>query len=173
VVNSSFSTLKEMSKLLPVVLMGAGLSIAVSFPALASDEIYHGNFCAPSRQGDINRIQRSQFGVDNSSSTNTASVQCPFNLPFNAQLRVNSVWLTVYDRNSSLNVDCTLLGVGLDGNTVWSRSVSSSGSSASHQFLNFSPPSQFVATMNMTCSLPPSTNSGVSHITTYRVIATP
>ncbi len=171
-VKSSFSTLKEMSKLLPVVLMGVGLSIAVSLPALASDEIYHGNFCVPN-QGDINRIQRNQYGVHNTSSSNTAFVQCPFNLPFNGTLRVSSVYVTVYDRHPSQDVTCTLIGVGLEGSTLWSRSASSSGSSASHTFLSFSPPNQFVATMNMTCSLPPITNSGVSHVTTYRVITTP
>lgn len=171
-VRSSCSTLKKMSKLPPVVLMGVGLSIAVSLPALASDVIYHGNFCVPN-QSDVSRIQRNQWGVHNTSSSNTASVQCPFNLPYSASLRVNNVYVTVYDRNPSLNVSCTLTGVGLEGNTVWSRSSSSSGSSTTHQFLSFSPPSMFVATMNMTCSIPPTTSPEFSHVTTYRVITTP
>ncbi len=168
----SFSTLKKMSKALPVALMGVGLSLAVSLPALAGDEIYHGNFCVPN-QGDVGKIQRNQYGVHNTSSSTAAIVQCPFNLPFNASLRVTGVYLTVYDRNPNLNVSCTLVGVGLEGNTVWSRTASTSGSSASHTFLSLIPPSQFIATMNMTCSVPPSTASGVSHVTTYRAITTP
>jgi hypothetical protein len=171
-VKSCFSTLKEMSKRLPGALMGVGLAITVGLPAQASDEIYHGNFCVPN-QGDITRIQRNQWGVNNTSSSNTAIVQCPFNLPFNANLRVNGVYATVYDRNPNVNVSCTLTGVGIEGATLWERSSSSSGSSVSHQFLSFSPPSQFTHTMNMTCTIPPVTGSGFSHVTTYRVITTP
>lgn len=171
-VKSSFSTLKGISKLLPVALMGVGLGITVGLPAQASDEIYHGNFCVPN-QGDINRIQRDKWGVNNTSSSNTAIVQCPFNLPYNANLRVNSVYVTVYDRNPNVNVSCTLTGVSLEGTTLWERSSSSSGSLASHQFLSFFPPNEFTTTMNMTCSIPPVTNSGLSHVTTYRVITTP
>jgi hypothetical protein len=166
------STSKKISKLLPVALMGVGFSAAVSLPAVANDVVYHGNFCAANRSY-INTIERTQWGVHNTSNGSTASVQCPFDLPFNASLRVNSVWATVYDRNPNANVSCTLTGVGLDGNTLWSRTSSSSGSGATHQFLSFSPPSTFIATMNMVCSIPPATSSGVSHVTTYRVITTP
>ncbi len=169
---SRFSILKKMCKQLPIALMGVGLGIAVVLPAQASDEIYHGNFCVPN-QGHINRVERSKWGVHNTSTTNTASVECPFNLPFNASLRVSSVWLTIYDRNPSQNVSCTLTGVGLDGATIWQSSNSSSGSSASSAFLSFFPPNQFIATMNMTCSIPSATSSGFSHISTYRVITTP
>lgn len=171
-VKSCFSTLKEMSKRLPVALMGVGLGITVGLPAQASDEIYHGNFCVPN-QGDITRIQRDKWGVNNTSTSNTAIVQCPFNLPFSANVRVNTVYVAVYDRNPNVNVSCTLTGVDLEGATLWERSSSSSGSSVSRQYLYFSPPSQFIATMNMTCTIPPVTSSGISHVTTYRVMTTP
>lgn len=171
-VKCSFSTSKKMSKLVPVALMGVGLSAAASLPALANDVMYHGNFCSPNRSY-INTIERNQWGVHNSSTSSTATVQCPFDLPFNASLRVNSVWVTVYDRNPNQDVSCTLIGVGLEGNTLWTRTSSSNGSGAAHQFLSFSPPNTFTPSMNMVCSLPPATNSGVSHVTTYRVITTP
>ncbi len=171
-VKYSCSTSKKMSKLLPVTLIGMGLSAAVSLPALASDVMYHGNFCAPNRD-HINRIERNQWGVYNTSTSTTAFVQCPFNLPFNASLRVNSVLVTVYDRNPSGDVSCTLTGVSLEGNTLWSSTRSSSGSQVGHQFLSFQPPSTFTHTMNMSCSMPPATNSGASHVTTYRMITTP
>ncbi len=171
-VKCSFSTSKTTSKLLAVALLSVGITSAVSLPANAADVIYHGNFCAPNRSY-VNTIERNQYGVHNTSSSSAATVQCPFYLPFNASLRVNSVYVTVYDRNPSTNVSCTLTGVGLEGNTIWSSTKSSNGSGATHQFLSFSPPSAFVATMNMSCSIPASTSSGVSHITTYRVITTP
>jgi hypothetical protein len=170
--NTSTSPSKKTAKLLPVTLIGMGLTAAMNLPVLAADVIYHGNFCAPNKNS-VNLIERNQFGVHNTSNGSTASVQCPFQLPFNASLRVTSVFLTVYDRNPSTNINCTLMGVGLEGSTIWTRTASSSGSGASHQFLSFTPPSAFVATMNMSCTLPAATPSGVSHITTYRVITTP
>lgn len=172
-VKYSCSTSKKMFKLIPVALIGMGVSAAFCSSALAADELYHGNFCAPN-QAHINRIERSQFGVHNTSSSTTAVVQCPFNVPFVGNLNINSVWVTVYDRNPSVNVSCTLTIVNLQGGTTWSNTQSSSGSQTAHQFLGFEPPNNSVlGTLNMSCSIPPSTNQGVSHITTYRIIRTP
>jgi hypothetical protein len=169
-VKKSFSTLKEMFKLLPVVFIGVGVGITAGLPAQASDEVYHGNFCGPT-QDDISKIQRNKWGVANIASS-TATVQCPFNLSYTTDLRVNSVYVAVYDRNPNSNVSCTLTGVSTDGTTVWERTSSSIGSSAPAQFLSFSPPNEFIATMNMACSIPPYIDKA-SHVTTYRVIATP
>lgn len=168
----STSTCQKIAKFVPVAIIGMGLTAAINLPVLAADVMYHGNFCSPNKSS-VNLVERSQFGVHNTSTLSTASVQCPFTLPFNASLRVTGVYLTVYDRHPALNVNCTLTGVGLEGSTIWTRTASSSGSGASHQFLSFSPPSTFVATMNMSCTLPPATNAGFSHMTTYRVITTP
>lgn len=173
-VKHSFSTSKIVSKLLPVAFLSVGLYAAASLPALAGDEMYHGNFCVPN-QSDINKIGRNQWGVRNTSTSSSAVVECPFNLPFNGSLRVNSVWVTVYDRSPSQNVSCTLIGVNESGTTLWSSTSSSTGSSAESMFLSFYPPNSFTHTMNMTCSLPPGINSGsgASHISTYRLITTP
>ena len=172
-VKYSCSTSKKMFKLIPVALIGMGLSATFCSSALATDELYHGNFCAPNRD-HINRIERNQYGVHNTSSSTTAVVQCPFNVPFVGNLKINSVWVTVYDRNPNTNVSCTLMIVGLNGNIAWSNTKSSSGSQAGHQFLGFQPPNNsFLGTLNMSCSIPPSTNAGVSHVTTYRIIRTP
>jgi hypothetical protein len=170
----SFSTSKIVSKLLPVACLSVGLYAAASLPALAADEMYHGNFCVPN-QSDINKIDRNQWGVRNTSTSSSAVVQCPFNLPFNANLRIDSVWVTVYDRGPNQDISCTLFGVDLAGTTLWSLTSASSGSSTGHQFLSFDPPNSFTHTINMTCSLPPGVNSGAgaSHISTYRLITTP
>jgi hypothetical protein len=171
-VKNSFFTLNKMFKRLPMILMGVGLGIIVGLPAKASDEIYHGNFCDPIN-ADLNKIQRNKWGINNISSSNSATVQCPFNLPYTTDLRVNSVYVAVYDRDPNLNVSCTLTGVSLDGTTLWERSSSSNGSSSAAQYLSFSPPNQFIATMNMTCSIPPVIDSRYSLVSTYRVITTP
>lgn len=174
-VKYSCSTSKKMSMLLPVALIGIGLSAAYASSALAADEVYHGNFCAPNRN-DVNKIERGQYGVYNTSSTTTAVVECPFNIPFRADLKVTEVDVTVYDRNSSADVSCTLTSVSLAGDAIWSTTSSSSGAQAGHQFLVFKPPSTNVlGTLNMICSLPALGNVsyGTSHITTYRIITTP
>lgn len=170
--SASTSKSKKISKLLPITLMGMGITAAINLPVLAADVIYHGNFCTPNRTS-VNRVEFNQFGAHNISNSSSASIQCPFQLPFSAALKVTNVWLTVYDRNPSTNIECTLTGVGLEGSTIWTRTTSSSGSSAVHQFLSLTPPSTFVATMNLSCSLPPTTNAGASHLTTIRVITTP
>jgi len=170
--SASTSRSPKISKLLPITLIGMGFTTAMTLPVLAADVIYHGNFCAPNRNS-VNLVERNQFGVSNASSSSTAFVQCPFQLPFNAALRVTNVWLTVYDRNPSTNINCTLTGVGLEGSTIWTRTASSSGSGGPHQFLSLTPPSTFVATMNLYCSIPPTADSRISHVTTYRVITNP
>jgi hypothetical protein len=160
----------KIFRLLYSTAIGMGLLTAFSSSAQADDILYHGNFCTPMLT-DINKIDHgSLYGVHNVSSS-TGRVQCPFNNNYSGTYRVNDVWVTVYDRNPSTNVSCTLYGVGLDGNIIWQVSGSSSGSSALHQFIRLRPPqSGLLGTMNMTCSIPGVTNAGLSHVTTYRLM---
>jgi hypothetical protein len=89
--SASTSKSKKFSKLLPITLMGMGLTTAMTLPAQAADVMYHGNICSPTRNS-VNLIERSQFGVNNTSNLATAFVQCPLSLPFNAALRVTAVY---------------------------------------------------------------------------------
>lgn len=157
-------------RLLYSALVGVGLSATIGSPAQAGDVLYHGNFCVPVRS-DINKIEHGPiYGVHNVSSS-TATVQCPFNNNYSGAFSVNDVWVTVYDRNLTTNVSCTLYGVALNGNIIWQTSASSSGSSASNQFLRLHPSQgKLLGTMNMTCSIPGVTSDGLSHVTTYRLI---
>lgn len=148
------------------LLLGTGICASVSLPAQAADVMYHGNFCNPVR-ADIGKIEHgSQYGVHNESAT-TATVQCPFNPTFFS--KINRVDVLVYDRNPNTNVVCTLYGVDFAGTALWQISKSSSGSSAFWQNLVFQP-NQIAHTVNMRCSIPGVTNSGYSHVTTYRVM---
>jgi hypothetical protein len=160
----------KMFRLLYSTLLGMGFFAAFSSSAQAADILYHGNFCTPVLS-DINKIEHgSLYGVHNVSSS-TGRVQCPFNNNFSGTYRVNDVWVTVYDRNPSTNVSCTLYGVALNGNVIWQVSGSSSGSGALNQFIRLRPPqSGLLGTMNMTCSIPGVTSNGLSHVTTYRLI---
>jgi hypothetical protein len=157
---------KKKSKLLSAFLINLGFC-AVSLPVLADDLIYNGNFCTPVR-ADINKVEHgSNYGVHNVSNS-TATVQCPFIHPItHSGVAVNKVWVTVYDRNPSTNVSCTLYGVGLEGSIVWQASKSSSGSGTTHQFLEISPQTQGVYSINMKCTIPAAYNGNLSHISTY------
>ncbi|MEO8891458.1 MAG: hypothetical protein ABI417_07980, partial [Coleofasciculaceae cyanobacterium] len=110
-------------KLLTLALLGMGFITTMTLPVLAADVIYHGNYCSPNKNS-VNLIERGQFGLNNTSILASAFIQCPFNLPFDVNLRVTGVYVTVYDRHPALNVTCTLLGVGLDGSTLWSQTTS-------------------------------------------------
>jgi hypothetical protein len=170
---TSISPSKKTAKLLPITLIGVGLTAAMNLPVLAADVMYQANICSPNKNS-VNLIDRSQFGIHNTSNLSTASIQCPLSLPFDASLKVTGVYLTGYDRHPALNISCTLVGIGLDGGTLWSRSTSSSGSGQAFQFFPvLSPPSTFTAAMNLSCTLPPTTTAGASHLTTIRVITTP
>ncbi len=160
-------------KLLAIAVIGIGCGASISLPVLAADVVYHANICSPTKNS-VNLIERSQFGVNNTSNLATAFIQCPLSLPFDASLRVKSVYLTGYDRHPALNISCTLQGLGLDGKILWSQTTSSSGSGQAFQFFPvISPPASFTTAMNMSCSLPPTTNAGASYLTTIRVITTP
>lgn len=159
------SMLKAVSTatVLGLGLMGTG--------ARAADIMYSGNFCHAAL-ADLTRVEHAgQHGVHNVSGV-TATVQCPFNPPFFA--KVEHVMVTVYDRHPSLNIDCTLRGLSLEGNVIWSETRSSAGSGPNHQFIVFDYGSgQTTHTLNMTCTLPPVFGGSLSHLVTYRVIHTP
>jgi hypothetical protein len=163
----------KIFNLLYSTLIGVGFCAAVSSSAQASDVLYYGGLCTPVLS-DINKINRSPlYGVYNVSSS-VAQVQCPFSTSFSA-FNVNDVWVTVYDRNPTTNVNCSLYGVGPNGILQWQTSRSSSGSEAGAQSIQLTPPSggKLIGTMNMACSIPSNNSAGLSFVNTYRLIATP
>jgi hypothetical protein len=145
---------------------------SVAADARATDVVYGGNFCTPVIADLVFIEHNQQFGVHNV-STSTATVQCPFVNAFSGALIITEVDVTVYDRNPSADVSCTLRGIALDGTSVWEVTRSSTGSGPGHQLLVFRPNQRTLGTLNMTCAIPGVTNSGLSHLTTYRVISTP
>jgi hypothetical protein len=162
-----------MAKILGFAL---GLFFAFASSGYAADVLYHGSLCnttllttAPAAQ-----IVYNQWGVANISSSSSLTVNCGGVVAFTGAGGIQGVYVHVYDRNGSQNVVCTLRTVALDGTPTAIRTASSSFSSASVQFLDISPPAvQILTTINIECTIPPSTASGFSHVTTYRVISTP
>jgi hypothetical protein len=144
----------------------AGIGVGLASTASAADIVNHGSLCHPARL-DITKIDYTQFGVHNVAAT-PATVSCGAAVPILAT--INHVGVEVYDRNPADNVVCTLFLVDIFGNNVAPpQQRSSAGSGAAAQFLSFNPAVR-THTANLQCRIPAATASGVSLVTTYRVI---
>jgi hypothetical protein len=149
-----------------------GLFFAFASSGYAADVLYHGSFC--NTTDPAAQVVYNQWGVANISSSSSLTVNCGGVVAFTGAGGIQGVWVSVYDRNGSQNVVCTLRTVAIDGTPTATRSASSSFSSPYVLFLDISPPAvQILTTFNIQCTIPPSTASGISHVTTYRVISTP
>lgn len=162
---------KVLRRSLALACTAGAIFCSLSTGAFAADLLFAGSYCQP-RVPDDN-VQYNRFGVT-ANGDDTANVECPFWLPFQGGLTVRGVDLTFYDRHPSQDVECTVRIIALEGSVSASRTVSSSGSSAIHQFrvANFSN-SPALGTLHMTCSIPPNVGGAFSHVTTYRLRTTP
>jgi hypothetical protein len=164
-------------------MLGFALELFFAFASsgYAADVLYHASFCNPTTPDDGTRAGYDQFGVNNRSvfipfflSGASLSVNCGGVLAFSGIGDIQQVFVTVYDRHPSQNVVCTLRTVDLEGTAFTTQTQSSSGSSPNAQTLAFMPQGNTpVSTINLQCTIPPTTIDGVSHVTTYRVISTP
>ena len=162
--------MQSISRLSTLFCMGCALC-SVSTSVVARDVLFAGSFCQPQDENN-NDLGYGQFGPF-SPGPDSNIVECPFLLVFADNLTVTNVSVTVYDRNRSENVSCTILGIDIAGNTIWSVSRSSSGSGFDQQFLVADVNRLTLGTMHMTCTIPPNQGFGLSHVTTYRVIMSP
>lgn len=144
----------------------------LSAGAMAKDVLFAGSFCQPA-DNIKNALRYGRYGPHSAATQGGDSVECPFLLDYSGSLTVQTVTVTVYDRNPSADVSCTVYGIGLDGNVGWSTRLSSSGSKGGPYFLRATVNRLTIGTLHMTCTIPPATSSGVSHVTSYRVITSP
>jgi hypothetical protein len=150
-------------------LAALGLFFVFASSSNAADVIYHGSLCNPVLE-QAGQVFYNQFGIANLSSVSPLFVACGGAMPILAT--IHTVEVEVYDRNPGADVLCTLVLVDTVGNTISTSSLSSSGSQALNQLLRFNP-GLGTHTFILQCSLPAATTSGVSHLTTYRVISMP
>jgi hypothetical protein len=117
---------------------------------------------------------RSNYGVQNNSTTADATVWCPIpqTVPSTANETVYSVfaYLWAYDRHPTLDVTCTLYTLNADGNPSWTfPPQSTTGSSNPAQslstldFSNDNPQGAYV----WRCVIPRKSGSNISHVATY------
>jgi hypothetical protein len=121
-------------------------------------------------QEQVGQVLYDQRGIANLSSVSPLVVACGGAI-WTGPL-INRVSVIVYDRNPVADVVCTLVLVDRFGASFSTSSASSSGSQADFQELRFAPGVR-TDTMSLQCTIPAATASGVSHLTTYRVLSTP
>lgn len=144
---------------------------AVVVPASATDSGFQGSLCSPAWPLDTELVYFGQWGVHNASTSTTALVACGGHIPVGSD--VYTIEATVYDRNPSTDVCCTMEVQRSDGSFLASAYRCSGGYGASAQTLSWVPPVNSAHTVNLECSIPVSSTPGVSHVTTFRVKSNP
>jgi hypothetical protein len=136
--------------------------------AHAADGMVSGVLCNPIN-GSV--VDYGQYGVHNPSASATATVECALPMGLPGSPAPTSVVVTVYDRNPTTDVSCTLTELGFGGDVIWTAAKSSSSTSSGSQSLSFTPPASSFANhaWRVRCSLPPSSGGLFSHVTTLKV----
>jgi hypothetical protein len=157
---------------------------STGFVGLQMSYAMNGSACVPVFGSD-GMISYSQFGVHNTSTTSAAQIICPLtpavtNLGAALGAKPNSAGnctcdptvqttMMVYDRSLAGDVSCSLMILNPNGFVSQSWSATSSGFSSDVQTLTFPAACAAVGgglTLAVTCSLPPMTQVGFSHMTT-------
>ena len=151
-----------MNKSIPTTLALALITALIAGPAQATQEFTNGITCNPGS----GTIEYGHFGVDNPSTTTSATVWC--SPTHTAGANINSVVVGVYDRHSTQGVCCHFSVTDMAGNASWT-SANTCSTVANFSFLSFTAPPNINGVVNLTCTLPPKTGSGVSHVTSMLV----
>jgi hypothetical protein len=118
-------------------------------------------------------INYSQYGVNNTSTTATATIECAVPLGQVAGGTLSLVQVTMYDRNPSSDVACTITGIAPTSGAVdWSASVQTSGATSGSQTRSITPPSSAVIAdaLRIRCTIPPIVTGSIgdnSHVVAF------
>jgi hypothetical protein len=148
-------------KLSATLALGLLTTLAAG-PARATQEFTNGITCNPGSGS----IQYGNFGVDNTSTSASATVWCSPTHAVGAN--ITSLAVGVYDRHSSQGVCCKFSVTDMGGNPSWS-SANQCSTSTGFSFLNFTPPANINGVVNLSCTIPPKTSGGSSHVTSMLV----
>ncbi|HEY6556560.1 MAG TPA: hypothetical protein VI072_04775 [Polyangiaceae bacterium] len=157
-----------MIKIITTALL-ASIVLTTSGFVSANVTYFSGALCQPNSTNDASKIGYTGFGVHNVATTG-AGVSCPGQIPPGDNVVVSGQ-AVVFDRHPTVDVCCTLLSQGADGTVVASMQVCSDKSGGPSQTLNYFFPFLLTASQAFfSCSIPGATSSGVSHVTSYRIV---
>lgn len=160
-----------------LLVVGLPLVIALaSAPADAAKRAYEqsGVGCIQAF-GSENSIDRTQYGVHNTSSTAAVTVECPVNISeiTSAAQTISVFGVTAYDRSPSADVNCDIQRLDGNGNVSFTANLKTTGSGAAAQGLTVSPNSVLIqGTWRLRCSLPATVvgGGGFNHLVQYGMI---
>jgi hypothetical protein len=123
----------------------------------------NGNLRWPNLQS-LSTVNRTQYGLSNTSTTNNAEVLCPFNLSNEVG---DAFGVTVYNRNGLESLSCGLFELDSSGNVTATstRSVTGALGSGAQKLVWLSP--ALSANMFVDCEIPPESSGQVSWVTSF------
>jgi hypothetical protein len=151
-----------MSGVAAVVLLGA----AITTTASAEQRGYSGTLC----NGTDNNLMYTPMGVE---TTNLSSGRVLCGAAPLVGSDVNRIQATVYDRNPTADLCCTMIVLSADGLAITSALRCSSGNSNAAQLLSATFPTNVAGSVVLQCDIPPAAPTGASRVSTYRVRSTP
>ena len=153
-----------------VVVFAGSIALAGSSEAIIMTN--HGTTCAPSTNSDVSKVSYSFFGVQNNSTTASAGVECGMTVATGTSAVAS--W-SAYDRNNGSDVCCTIRMLNFVGDVTSSiqRCTTGFGSAAQTPGGLSAPAATEVAMSTFTCTIPPQTSVGTSHITRVTLKDTP
>jgi hypothetical protein len=149
-----------------VVALAFACGVAAPAHAMSSSGIN----CRPTSDADWAKVSYSRaWGIQNNSAS-PATVICPVTMSPVPDEDVNII-VDVYDRNTSTNVECSLLATNNNGDLIGSFPINSAGGGpgTSVQSLSrtFRQPGAFALVLQ--CVIPPAEGGWFSHVTSYSV----
>lgn len=157
-----------------MLVIALPLVVALASASAAASRVYpHSGVGCVQAVGSQNSIDRTQYGVHNTSSSSAVTVECPVNPSYvsSAQPVVSIFGVQAYDRNPSADVSCDLQRVDGNGNVSYTTNLHTSNSGAGVQGLVVSPSGVIVSgTWRLRCSVPAAVSGNFSHVTSYSMI---
>jgi hypothetical protein len=114
----------------------------------------------------LGAVSSSAYGWYNTSNSASATVSCGLSAEAGA---TPSFSVTMYDRNSSADVNCVVQGIDANGGVPYNVTIHSSGNSVGPQAVAGPAPSSSVTFFTAVCTIPPATASGQSFVTGFSV----
>jgi hypothetical protein len=152
-------------------LVALALSMAFGAPAFASIMYRSGTACVAGKN-DASKVNYSQFGIQNESSSSSAKVWCPVLYDRDDSGNILDLGITVFDQNSTSgkDVSCTVYGIDPEAGVGYNPpSQHTSGALSTAQTIVFPDvPSPGFFGYTFSCSLPLAPSSSkLSRVSVY------
>ena len=155
----------------PIILAASGLTLALAggAPAPAGAEPSStAAVCTPATSADFANVTYTNFGMQNNSTSSQVQIRCGGHTIPSSPGSSTLVQITVYDRNPTFAVCCTLRLQDLNGSLLSSAApCSANGVSVASQILSHTFPG--IGMIDVACNIPAKSGSNLSHIASIQM----